>query len=104
MVKRMSSRDARANFSELLGAVYYTKEPVIVERKGKPFAVLISPEEWEQVERQRKQAWAVVDRVRERNADADPDEVLQDVTAVVEAVRQERYDRKRRACEEQSGY
>ena len=31
MVRRMSSREARANFAELLGSVHYTREPVIVE-------------------------------------------------------------------------
>ena len=37
--------------------------------------------------------WAAVDRIRERNADKDPDEVCRDVTEVVEEVRQERYER-----------
>jgi PHD/YefM family antitoxin component YafN of YafNO toxin-antitoxin module len=77
---------------------------VIVERKGKPFAVVISPEEWEQIERQRADAWATIDRLRERNADKDPDEVLQDVTAEVEAVRQERYDQTQRRSGEQDSH
>src|SRR5215212_3354821 len=96
MVRRLSSKDARANFAEVLGSVYYTKEPVIVERKGKPYAVLISPEQWEQLRReQAERGWAAVDAIHQRNADADPDEVYSDVTAVVEAVRQERHERER---------
>ncbi len=95
MVKRMSSRDARANFSDLLGRVYYTQEPVIVERKGKPVAVVISPAQWERFERQRQRAWETIDRLRERNADQDPDAVYRDVTVVVEEVRRERYERER---------
>ncbi len=43
MVKHMSSREARANFADLLGAVYYTGEAVVMEKKGKPVAVVISP-------------------------------------------------------------
>ncbi|MBI2861444.1 MAG: hypothetical protein HYX89_01345 [Chloroflexi bacterium] len=39
--------------------------------------------------------WSVLDRLAERNADKDPDEVLRDVTAVVEEVRRERYERKK---------
>jgi antitoxin YefM len=89
-VKRISVAQARANFSDLLGGVYYSKEAVMVERKGKPFAVVISPEDFERLQ---EQAWKTVDRVRERNADKDPDEVLADVTAEVEAVRQEMYER-----------
>ena len=96
MVRRMSSREARANFSELLGSVHYTREPVIVERKGKPYAVLISPEQWEQIRQgQIERGWATVDAIRERHRDVDPDEVYRDVSAVVEQVRQERYDSER---------
>ena len=90
-VRRMSAKDARANFSELLGLVYYTKEPVMVERKGKPFAVVISPEQYAMVEKELEQAWQTVDRVRERNAEKNPEEVLRDVTEMVETVRQQRH-------------
>ncbi|MBI3978260.1 MAG: type II toxin-antitoxin system Phd/YefM family antitoxin [Chloroflexi bacterium] len=96
MARRMSARDARANFSELLGTVYYTKEPVIVERKGKPFAVVISPEQYEVLKREQERAWATVDQVRERNLDKDPDEVLRDVTTEVEAVRHEMHEEEKR--------
>ena len=99
MVRRMSSRDARANFSEILGLVYYTQEPVIVEKKGKPVAVVISPREFERIQQEREErrqrAWEAVRRVQEANQDKDPDEVYRDVTAVVEEVRQEQYDRER---------
>jgi hypothetical protein len=45
--------------------------------------------------RESEAAWTVIDRIRERNADKDPDEVLRDVTAEVEAVRQVRYEKGR---------
>ena len=64
---------------------------VIVERKGKPVAVVISPDEYaryHQAEEERR--WQVVERIQERNADKDPDDVLRDVTETVEEVRQER--------------
>lgn len=88
----MSSREARANFSELLGSVYFTKNPVIVEKKGKAMAVVISPDQYKQLEKIKADGWAVVDEIRKRNADKDPDEVYKDVTAVVEEVRQEMYE------------
>ena len=96
LAKRMSVREARANFSDLLGLVYYTKEPVIVEKKGRPFAVVISPEQYESLEKEQERAWTVVDRVRERNADKEPDEVVREVTAEVETVRQEMYEEEKR--------
>jgi len=40
---------------------------------------------------------ARIDRLRERNKDEDPDEVMADATAVVEEVRQEMYEERLRA-------
>jgi antitoxin YefM len=88
----MSAREARANFSDVLGRVYYTKEPVVVEKKGRPFAVVISPEDYEWLLAEREKDWSVIQSVQERNADKDPNEVLRDVTAEVEAVRQQAYE------------
>ena len=45
MVTRcMTAKEARDNFTDLLGAVYYGKEPVVVEKQGRPFAVVINPD------------------------------------------------------------
>lgn len=96
LVKRISTQEARANFSELLGSVYYTNNPVIVERKGKPFAVVISPEQYEGFKREQEKAWAAIDQIQERNQDKNSNKVLSDVTKVVEQVRQERYDKLQR--------
>ena len=97
MARRMSAREARANFSDLLGLVYYTKEPVIVEKKGKPVAVVISLEEYERFRKEQEEAFAIIDTIRERNADKRPEEVEKDVTGAVEAVRQEVYERQKTA-------
>ncbi|MBI4492305.1 MAG: type II toxin-antitoxin system Phd/YefM family antitoxin [Chloroflexi bacterium] len=96
----MSAREARAHFSDLLGLVYYTKEPVIIEKKGRPFAVVISPEDYERLQKEREEAFALIDQIRERNADQAPEAVEADVTAVVEAVRQERYEKRKQAGKE----
>lgn len=97
LVRKMSARDARANFSELLGLVYYTKQPVMVEKKGKPFAVLISPEQYGELQREEQADWAALEELGRTNAREDPAEVLRDVTEVVEEVRQERYEREQAA-------
>lgn len=98
MARRMSAAEARANFGDVLGIVHYTKEPVIIERKGKPFAVVVSPEEYEAMIKERKAAYDIVDRVRERNADRDSSEVETDVAAAVEAVRQEMHEERKEAA------
>ncbi len=77
MVRRMSAREARANFSDLLGTVFYTNEPVIVERKGKPFAVVISPEQYRVMQAELGAAWQSVDEVRTENRDIPAEQVLQ---------------------------
>jgi prevent-host-death family protein len=88
VVKHMSSREARANFADLLGSVFYTNEAVIVEKKGKPVAVVISPAVYQALQEASARDWAVIEGLQAHNADKDPDEVLADVTAAVEEVRQ----------------
>ncbi len=94
MTKRLSIRDARAHFGDVLGQVYYGKEPIILERRGRPMAVLISPEQWERYQQQVKDRFfEAVDRIQERNRDEAPEEVEREVTRVAEEVRRERYER-----------
>jgi prevent-host-death family protein len=92
-MRTMSVRDARANFSELLGSVYYTNNPVVVEKKGKTVAVVVSPLQYRQLEKIKADGWAVIEELRDRNAGKDPDEVYREVTKIVEEVRQEMYDK-----------
>src|SRR5919202_6284085 len=95
VTRRISAKEARDNFGDLLGAVRYGGEPVIVEKKGRPFAVMVSPEDFERFQQLAKeQFFETVREVQQDNKDADPSEVLRDVTEAVEAVRQEEYERK----------
>lgn len=97
MVKTVSTADARANLGDVLNGVYYTHEPVMVQKKGKTVAVIISPDEYEAFRRDRDaRAWATVEAIGARQAGADPDAVLAEVTAIVEEVRRERYERRPR--------
>jgi prevent-host-death family protein len=94
VTKRLSVREARANFSDLIGAVYYTREPVIVEKKGKPVMVMISPDQYAGYEQYVKSRFNdAVGELRLRNVNKDPDEVYREVTAIVEEVRQQQYER-----------
>ena len=95
VTKRISAKEARDNFGDLLGSVHYGGQPVIVEKKGRPFAVMISPEDFERFQKiAKEQFFETVREIQEANKDADPEQVLADVTQAVEAVRQERYERK----------
>ena len=90
MVKRMSAREARNNFSDLLGLVYYSKEVVIVEKRGRPFAVVISPEDYERLLKEREERFAVFDDIRAKNPDVTPQEAQADAAREIAALRQER--------------
>ncbi len=93
VAKRYTAQEARKNLADILGMVYYGKQPVIVEKRGRPVAVLISPEDYELLQREKEKAFATVERLQEQNKDQDPREVLEDVTEVVEEVRREKHDR-----------
>lgn len=45
-----SSKEARANWREMLDAIYLHKQDVVIERNGKPVAVLLSVEEYQAVQ------------------------------------------------------
>lgn len=98
MVRTVTAREAEVGFRDVLQRLLADGEPVVVEDAGEALAVVISPAEYRAFRRSRD-PWAVIDEIRERNADKDPDEVLHDVTQIVEEVRQERYERRRRAAE-----
>jgi prevent-host-death family protein len=90
MVKTVSTAEARANFGDVLNSVFYTKEPVVVQKKGKAVAVIISPEAFQRLQEEDARDWATIQAVGERNADQDPEEVAAIVAEEVEAVRRER--------------
>lgn len=96
LTRRMTAKEARDNFTDLLGIVYYSKEPVIVEKKGRPFAVVISPEDYELI-REAAQGlfFKAVREIQQDNQGVDPDEVMRDVTVAVEEVRRSHYEEER---------
>jgi len=97
MTTTMGAKEARENFSDLLGRVQDCNEAVIVEKNGKPVAVVISPDQYERFrESAGERFFQTVDQIRADNAAEDPDQIYEDVTAIVEQVRQEQYDREHR--------
>lgn len=87
MVKRMSAKDARNSFSEILGMVYYGKDTVIVERQGKPMVAVIDIERYEKWMAEREARFKVFDEIRAKNLDKDPAEVEKDIAEALAEVR-----------------
>ena len=50
MARIIPFTEARASLSELLDDVAARHEHVVITRKGRPAAVVVSPEEWEAIE------------------------------------------------------
>ncbi len=92
MIKTISAREAGEQFGDLLGSIDATKEPIVVERDGQPVAVVISPADFARLQAGETDSWRVIERLRERNAHMDPDEVWHDATSAVAEARRE-YER-----------
>ncbi len=87
MVKTVSAMKARGNLGQILEEVYYRGDQYIIERAGKPMAVVVPVEQYEQWRKEREEFFTLVDKLRERNRDADPEVVARDVAAAVRAAR-----------------
>ncbi len=87
MVQRLGAREARSSFSDLLGRVGYGGEVVVVERSGKPLAVMVPVDVYEQLVAEREERFRIVDRIREQAPPVPTEEIEEDVREAVEAVR-----------------
>ena len=91
MTRRMTTREAQDNLGDVLRTLSDWREPVILEDQGRPVGVIITPGQYDRYAAMAKELFfQTVDEIQQRNADADPDELLAEVTEAVEAVRRER--------------
>ncbi len=90
----VNTKQARDNFSDMLGRVYYRDEIITIEKKGKLYAVLISPEAYQRYqEAAKKEVLRIVKTMHTKNAQLPADLAEKDIASVVEDVRQARYER-----------
>ncbi|HUG16517.1 MAG TPA: type II toxin-antitoxin system prevent-host-death family antitoxin [Thermomicrobiales bacterium] len=98
MPRTLSVQELKADFDTQLDEVQNTSIPLVVESDGMPVAVVITPDQFQQLQQiQRERTWRALDELRERNAGEDPDEVLKFVTEIVDEVRRERREQRRSA-------
>jgi hypothetical protein len=97
MVRTITKQEAETSFANVLGALDKNNGTLTVEDNGQPIAFVLTPEEFQRLNRER--FWAIVDEIRARNPDADPDETLAFATEIVEEVRKERYAAQQAAAE-----
>jgi prevent-host-death family protein len=75
MEKTVNAVQARKQLGRLLEEVYYQSQRVIIERAGRPMAVLVPLEQYRQWQEQRTAFFAMVDEVRQRTRDIPPEEL-----------------------------
>jgi prevent-host-death family protein len=87
MVLKYGAREARSKFAEVLGRVGYGGEVVIVERSGKPVAVVVPVDMYATLVGERKARFQVLDRIRERAPALSDEEIEKDVSEAIQSVR-----------------
>ena len=88
----VSSKQARDNFADLLGQVKFGQKVVTIQKQGKAYGILISPEQYEAYQKAAKDNFfALIDKIQSQNTQYNEQEVLGDITDVVEEVREEVY-------------
>lgn len=91
----VSSKEARDNFSDILGQVKFGQKAVTIQKQGKTYGILISPEKYEAYQKAAKEKiFTLADQVKARNARYNDEEIMKDVTDTVEEVRKEMHEQK----------
>ncbi len=89
MLKRIDALRARRNLGQLLEEVFYKGEQFVIQRAGKPMAVVISPAEYEMYLKQREDDMKIFDEIRGKNKGASLKAVEADVSEAIKSVRKQ---------------
>lgn len=87
MMQTITTANARNNFANLLGEVYYGGKKYLIQKLGKPFAVLINVEEYQKLEALRESLFKDIFVTREKNKSVSISEVKTDVEKAVTNIR-----------------
>lgn len=89
MEKTTNSSDLRSNLSLVLDEVQFNQDSYVIERKGRPAAVIVPLAVYDNWKKSRERFFETVKQIQAANENADPDEILQDILAAQQAVRAE---------------
>lgn len=87
MTRRMSAKQARDRFAEVLGQVHYGKNTIIVEKQGKPMVAVIDMELYDRMTKAWDRPFDVLDRIWAKNRARDTDQIQKDVAEAIAEVR-----------------
>lgn len=91
----VAAREIQRGYKKVFDRVKKTKRPVVVVANNTPQAVIISLEMLEEFNRLQAEqnAFALIDEIRAKNRRKNAEKVYNEVTKLVEQVRQERYEK-----------
>lgn len=87
MKRTLSAVDARKHLGEILEGVYYRNDEVVIERAGKPMAVVVPAHVYEGIKASRERLLELFEMNWEHNKDVPPEEIE---SAIDDAVREVR--------------
>lgn len=96
MEKTIGAFEARRNLGKMIEEAYYRKDSFIIERSGRPMAVLVSIEDYQKWQRLAKeQVFAMLQTAQKRSAKVSPAEADRDVRDALKNLKQEARARKK---------
>jgi len=93
MIETIAASEARQHFSQLLNRVFRREMRVVIEKSGIPVAALVSADDLQRLRRyeeQRKEDFAVLDRMRAAFKDVPAEEIEREVARAIADVRAEK--------------
>jgi len=90
MEKTIGAFDARRRFGQLLEEVFYRHDCFVVERSGRPMAVVVPVDEYRRWQRLAKtRLFSLLEQAWERTAAVPDDELEKDAAEAIRALREE---------------
>ena len=87
MKRTLSAVEARKRLGEILEGVYYRGDEVVIERAGKPMAVVVPAYLYQNIERSRDRLIELIEQAQERNKDVPLEVIEAEVAAAIQEVR-----------------
>jgi prevent-host-death family protein len=87
MVTQVGSREARNNFTDIIGRVHYSGQITIIERSGKPMVAVIPIDMYNRLVAERDARFQALDHIRSRLPDVPVETVEKDVAEAIAAIR-----------------
>lgn len=90
MITEVTAVNFRQNLGEMINQVQYRSDSIVINKDGKPVAVLVDAELFARIRRMRERFDALSSRIAEAYADVPPEQGIAEIDAVVARARQPR--------------